>query len=193
MPSYCSTDKDGLVGIQKAWGVNRDVQFPNNYPFLSHEAIRERIILLFINKELILGKLPLTVLKSLLEKAAFTSLGGIHRNLLHPRNVELCSERNKPGLSPKQDSVSNFIIFLIIVPEKKIHCSQISLTMNMQDCNIFVRFCQFAKVFCRNVDSHICLFAFQFLLLPLDFHGVLLAATLDNYFSLYQNYQSGTK
>lgn len=82
-------------------------------------AGRGRIILLPINKELILGKLPLTVLKRLLEKAAFTSLGGTHGNSLHPRNAELCSERNKPGLSPKRDSVPNFFMFLILVPEKK--------------------------------------------------------------------------
>lgn len=127
MPSFCSTDKDVLVGVKKAWSANRALQFPNNYPLLSHVAVRELIILLLVNK-LISGKL--TVLQRLQEKAAITSLGGVPGNLLHPRNVDLCSERNKPGLSPKQDSVSDFFMFLILVPEKK-NCSQISLTLNV--------------------------------------------------------------
>lgn len=108
-----------LVGIKKAWSANRALQFPNNYPLLSHVAVRERCILLLINKELISGRLPLTVLQRLQEEAAITGLGGTHGSSLHPGNVELCSERNKPGLSPKQDSVSDIFMILILVPEKK--------------------------------------------------------------------------
>lgn len=119
MQSCRSTDRDALFRAKKARSAARALQFPNNCPLLSHVAGRERIISPLINKELISVKLPLTLLQRLGENAAGSGLGGTGGSALCPGECGALYKWNKPGLNPKQDSISNFFMLLLLVPEKK--------------------------------------------------------------------------
>lgn len=143
MQSCHAALRDALFELKKPRSA-RALHFPNNCPLLS-VAVKGRIILSLINKELISVKLPLTLLQRLR-----SSLGGTQGARCTLGNVELCRKWKKPGLNPQAGQCFWLYSVLVFITWNKcpLHSNLFEHTRTVTNLSGFVSLLRFSAEMC---------------------------------------------